>query len=126
MAKVEMTIDSLRQDLLHYEWILLLKDKVKERYLPICIGSPQADIIKRLFSSIERTEFTDYNLTVEGIDINDAELKSVIISGFKNNVFHAKLLLKRNNITSKVDCPPAKAVAIAIISGVSILQRRSS
>ena len=48
MAKVEMIIDSLRQDLLYYEWVVILKEKLGERYLPVYIGPQQADIIKSL------------------------------------------------------------------------------
>jgi len=36
MAKTEVAIDSMRQDLLHYEWVLILKEKSAVRQPPSC------------------------------------------------------------------------------------------
>lgn len=48
MAQVEMIIDSVRRKSLSDEWVVILKAKGAERYLPIYVGPSQADIIKRL------------------------------------------------------------------------------
>jgi len=46
MAWVEMTIDSVRRNLMSDSWTVILKERNAERYLPICVGLAQADIIK--------------------------------------------------------------------------------
>ena len=92
MAKVEMIIDSLRQDLPYCEWVVILKEKSGERYLPVHIGSQQADIIKNLLVGTEPTESVEFDFSVPDVDINIAELQSVIINRLKNNVFYARLL----------------------------------
>jgi len=51
MAKVEMIIDSVRRNSLGNDWVVILKEKTAECYLPIYIGSPQADVIKKLLVS---------------------------------------------------------------------------
>ena len=120
MAQIEMVIDSLRQDLLYYEWVVILKEKSGERYLPVYIGSQQADIIKNLLVGTEPTEPVDFNFSVPDVDINIAELQSVIINRLKNNVFYAKLLFTHHNKSYKVDCPPAKAIALSLRMQVPI------
>ena len=92
MAKVEMMIDSQRQDLLYYEWVVILKEKSGERYLPVHIGSQQADIIESLLVGTEPTEPVEFDSSAPDVDINIAELQSVIINRLKNNGFYAKLL----------------------------------
>jgi hypothetical protein len=120
MAKVEMIIDSLRQDLLYYEWVVILKEKLGERCLPVYIGSQQADIIKSLLVGTEPTEPVDFDFSVPDVDINIAELQSVIINRLKNNVFYAELLFTHHNKSYKVDCPPAKAIALSLRMQVPI------
>ena len=41
MAEVEMVIDSLRQSPVNHQWVVILKEKLAERYLPVYIGSSQ-------------------------------------------------------------------------------------
>jgi len=120
MSRVEVIVDSIRQDLLHYEWVVILKERSAERYLPICVGSTQADIIKSLPVGTEPIETADYDLSVPGVDTTGAGIKSVIISRFKNNIFYAKLLFSRHNKSHKVDCPVAKAIALGIKEGAPI------
>jgi len=120
MTRVEMTIDSVRQELLNYEWVVMLKEKAAERYLPIYVGALQGETIKSLLVGTEITEPVDFDFSVPDVDINIAELQSVIINRFRKNVFHAKLLFTHHNKTYKVDCPPAKAITLAIESRVPI------
>jgi hypothetical protein len=108
MARVEMTIDSVRRDL-HYEWVVILKEKLAKRYLPIYMGSSQADIIKSLLVGTEPAEPVDYDFSVAEVDTTDAVLKSLVINGFANNIFHAKLLFTHHKKSYEVDCPVAEA-----------------
>ena len=40
-----MEIDSIRVSLMNYQRVVILKEKNTDRYLPIWIGSPEADAI---------------------------------------------------------------------------------
>jgi len=42
---IEMTIDSIRVSLMNYQRVVILKEKMSERYLPIWIGPAEADAI---------------------------------------------------------------------------------
>ena len=121
MAKVvEMAIDSVRQELLNYEWVVMLRQKFSERYLPVYVGALQGEMIKSLLVGTKITEPVAFDFSVTDVDINIDELQSVIINRFRNNVFHAKLLFTHQNKSYKVDCPPAKAITLAIESEVPI------
>lgn len=59
---------------------------------------------------IEPAESVDYDLSVPGIDTAGAEIRSVIISRFKDNVYYARLVYTSRGKSYEVDCPPAKAL----------------
>ena len=119
MARVEVTIDSVRRDL-HYEWVVILKEKLAKRYLPIYMGSSQADIIKSLLVGTKPAEPVDFDFSVPGVDTSKADIKSVIINRFKNNIFYAKLLFAHHKKSYEVDCPVAKAISLVVKAGVPI------
>ena len=118
MTPVEMVIDGLRQSPVNHQWVVVLKEKLEERYLPVYIGSSQAEALKR--------ELTDSRLSraigagpiskeIKGIGSN---VRSVKLDKFDNNVFSAKLVLAAPG--KSVACPPAKALAIAVRARASI------
>jgi len=98
MAKVEMVIDSVRRNSLGNDWVVILKEKTAERYLPIYIGSPQVDVIKKLLMGHAPR------------DTVSPKIESVIINRFENNTFYARLSYK----SYEVDYPPAEALALSI------------
>lgn len=114
MVQVEMIIDSVRRKSLSDEWVVILKAKGAERYLPIYVGPSQADIIKRLLVGTGPVEPVDLDLSSAGIDIIFSKVESVTINRSEANVFHAKLLLSYHDKSLEVDCPPAKALALGV------------
>ncbi len=115
MGVVEMTIDSLRRNSLSSEWTLILKEKGAERYLPIYIGSQQANVIEKLLLGAGHIDPAEFDLSSAGIDIIFCKVEAAIINQFADNVFRAKLLLTRDDKEAvEVDCAPAKAVAHGI------------
>jgi len=49
-----------------------------------------------------------------GIDTTKSKVESVIINGFDNNIFYARLLLSEHDKPREVDCPSAIALALAV------------
>ena len=121
MAQVEMIIDSVRRKSLSDEWVVILKEKGAERYLPIYIGPRQANILEKLLIGVGRVDPVEFDLSSAGIDTIFCKVEAVIINQFADNVFYAKLLLTQNDDEAvEVDCAPAKAVAHGIRAEASI------
>ncbi len=116
MADVEMVIDALRQTSVSGQWVVILREKTTERYLPIYVGSAQAETIKREMIDISPSRPLDDDLIYKNIITKYSEVKTVRLYKFEDNRFAAKLILD----ASEVDCPPAVALAIAIRLGLSI------
>ena len=116
MADLEMIIDALRQTSVSGQWVVILREKTAERYLPVYIGSVQAETIKRELTHVNPSRPLDDDLIYRGIATTCSEVRAVRLYKFEDNRFAAKLILD----ASEVDCPPAVALAIAIRLGVSI------
>ena len=121
MAEVEMVIDSVRQSPANLQWVVTLKEKLAERYLLIYVGLSQANTIERELTDVRSPKAITQDLGLTGIDTTDLKLESVTINRFEDNAFHAKLLMTSNNKAYDVDCPAAKALAIAVRVNVPIL-----
>ena len=49
---IEMIIDSIRVSLMNYQQVVILKEKMAERYLPIWIGPAEAEAIRLKLHSV--------------------------------------------------------------------------
>jgi len=108
---VEVIIDSLRHGT--NTWIVVLKDKRADRYLPILIGETQADVLTGELQgrrSVEPDRFLAItNATTGGV-------KSVTIH-LESDTFYAKLLCHHDE---EVKCPIGVALALAVRAKVLI------
>ena len=114
MAEIEMVIDSVRQSPANLQWVVTLKQKLAERYLLIYVGSSQADTIKRELTDVKSPRAITQDFGPIGIDTTNSKLEYVTINRFEDNAFSAKLVLATPSRPCEVDCPPAKALAIAV------------
>lgn len=123
MTLKECTIDSVRKNLRNREWIILLKDKDREQYLPICIGQNQANIVKRALVHDYKChyEIRHYEHFLAGADIFLSTLESVIVSMPQDLLFRAKLLIKESGKSYEFDCPVAGALTLAFRRKAKIL-----
>ena len=103
------------------KWVVILRENDAERYLPIYIGSSQADIIGKLLMREGPVESAYLGLSSVGNNVAFSGVESVTISRLNGNVFYSKLLLPYQDKSLEVDCPTAKAIAIAVRAEAPIL-----
>ncbi|MBA7467965.1 hypothetical protein ES707_03205 [subsurface metagenome] len=114
MAQIEVTIDSVRLSLMSGEWVVGLKEKGTEQYLPIYMGPSQANIVKRELIGARFPEPEDYGCFSAGTDVTNFVLESVTVNRFEDDTFYTKLLLSQNEESFEIDCPVAGALALAV------------
>ena len=121
MAKVEMVIDSLRRSPVKHQWVAVLKDKLAEQYLPIYIGSSQAETLKRELTDIRPSRPLGDDPISKDIKTIGSKVRSVKIDKLEDNEFSAKLVLATPSKPYEIDCPLSKALAIAMRAKAPIL-----
>ena len=111
---IEMTIESIRVSLVNYQRVVMLKEKNTLRYLPIWIGSAEAQAIAiRLQEGIQVQRPMTHDLLATTIEVLGAKVDHVIVSDLKNDTFYAKILLNTKEGQLEIDSRPS-ALALAV------------
>ena len=111
---IEMTIDSIRVSLMNYQRVVILKEKIAERYLPIWIGPAEADAIAVKLQGVTVPRPMTHDLLSSIIDALGASIDSIIVNDLKNDTFYAKIILNVDGGQMEVDSRPSDALALAV------------
>ncbi len=111
---VEMTIDSIRVSLMNYQRVVILKEKMADRYLPIWIGPAEADAIAVKLQGINVPRPLTHDLLRSVVDALGATVNSIIVNDLKNDTFYAKIILNVDGGRMEVDSRPSDALALAV------------
>jgi len=117
---IEMTIDSIRVSLMNYQRVVILKEKIADRYLPIWIGPAEADAIAVKLQDVTVPRPLTHDLLRSVIDALGATINSIIVSELKNDTFYAKIVLNVDGRQMEVDSRPSDALALAVRADVPI------
>jgi len=122
MALVEMVIDSVRRAMRKDEWVVLLKEGTAERYLPIYLDSPHADVLKKALSNQQCSELEIVDPSSRDISriLATAESVNLVIDRLQDGVFHARLLVTQRGELYPFDCSLGKALALGVKAGAHI------
>jgi bifunctional DNase/RNase len=128
MSKKEVKIDTIRQALLgpnlEYPWVVLFKSISSDSYLPVHISRVQAELTQKIMLYEEVISLdsllNDLDLPVE--QMSKGTLESIVIEPKGENMFIARLILRRSKRKGKtqVELPVGNAVALSFITKVPI------
>ena len=122
---IEMTIDSIRVSLMNYQRVVILKEKISDRYLPIWIGPAEADAIAVKLQNVAVPRPLTHDLLSSVIDTLGAVVDSIIVNDLKNDTFYAKVVLDVSGKHVEVDSRPSDALALAVRTSVPIFADES-
>ena len=111
---IEMTIDSIRVSLMNYQRVVILKERMAERYLPIWIGPAEADAIAVKLQDVNVPRPLTHDLLSSVIDNLGANVNSIVVNDLKNDTFYAKIVLNVDGGLVEVDSRPSDALALAV------------
>lgn len=117
---IEMTIDSIRVSLMNYQRVVMLKEKMTERYLPIWIGPAEADAIAVKLQGVTVPRPLTHDLLRTVIQTLGANINSIIVSDLRNDTFFAKIIFDVDGRQMEIDSRPSDALALAVRAEVPI------
>jgi hypothetical protein len=109
----EMEIEALGFDRVTRTPIVLLTDKKKETVLPIWIGLCEARSIEIGLSGVIPPRPLTYDLVAAMVRTLNAEVKRVVITDLRDQVFYAQVVMSVNGKVSNIDARPSDAIALA-------------
>ena len=110
----EMVIDSIRVSLVNYQRVVILRVKGSDRYLPIWVGSAEADSIALRLQDVEVPRPLTHDLLLTAIKSLGATIERIVVSDLADDTFYAKVVLHCNGTVTEVDSRPSDAIALAV------------
>jgi len=114
---VEMVVESVRVHMLSSRHVVILKEKARDRYLPIWIGPWEASAIAMKLQGLTPERPLTHDLFAAALEGLGARVDRVIISALAEETFHARLLLEHDGQVVEVDSRPSDALALAVRAG---------
>lgn len=119
-ALVEMQIESVRVHMLSNRHVVILKDAVGDRYLPIWIGAWEASAIAMRLQGLQAERPLTHDLFAAALERLGVRVERVVISELSDETYHARIHLERDGVQVEVDARPSDALALAVRAEVQI------
>ena len=93
---VEMHIESVRVHMLSNRHVVILKDQVGDRYLPIWIGAWEASAIAMRLQGLQAERPLTHDLFAAALERLGVRVQRVVISELADETYHARIHLERD------------------------------
>ena len=111
---VEMKVEGLTLDPLTNMPIIILKDLLSDKALPIWVGYFEANAIALEIEKINTPRPMTHDLLSSMIFSLHAKVKHVLINDLKDNTFFAVISVIQNGSDMTIDSRPSDAIALAL------------
>jgi uncharacterized protein len=96
-------------------YVVILKEKEGERWLPIFIGAAEAQSISFLLQGLEYARPMTYDLFAHILESGGVSIVSATVTDLKDNTFFAVIDLRTTKGEAKqIDARPSDAIALAL------------
>ena len=100
--------------------IIVLKEVDGDRKFPIVIGSGEAYAIDRRLKGILHPRPLTHDLLAAVIDQMGGSIERIEINNLQDHTFFARIHIRQNGNTVKVDSRPSDAIALGVATQVPI------
>jgi bifunctional DNase/RNase len=118
---IEVTIDSVRVNLMSPQRLVILREVGADRYLPIWVGQYEAEAITVALQEVEMIRPLTHDLLRNVFVTLNAKIKRIEIVSLKEDIFYGSIVVEVNGQETAVDSRPSDAIALAVRAHVPIL-----
>jgi hypothetical protein len=111
---LEMSLVGVRVELPSNQPIVLLKEVVGDRYLPIWIGAVEATAIAFALQGIETPRPMTHDLLRDILAQTDVQVDRIVISDLVEQTFYATIKMGADGRAMEVSSRPSDAIALAV------------
>jgi bifunctional DNase/RNase len=122
---IEVTIDSVRVNLMSPQRLVILREVGADRYLPIWVGQYEAEAITVALQEVEMVRPLTHDLLKNVFTTFNAKVKRIEIVALKEDIFYGSIVAEVNGQETNVDSRPSDALALAVRAHVPILVEES-
>src|ERR1700688_1560365 len=111
---IEVSVDSIRIHMPTAQHLVILKEKEADRYLPIWIGSFEAQAIATKISGNPLGRPLTHDLMATAFGDLGVSVKRIVVTRLADQVFYARLYVKQDGRDLDFDARPSDAIALAV------------
>jgi bifunctional DNase/RNase len=109
-----MVVESVRVHMLSSQHVVILRESDSERYLPIWIGSWEAQSIAMRLQGVEAERPLTHDLLASILDELSVTVRQVVVSDLADETFRARIVLVQGGSDYEIDARPSDAIALAV------------
>jgi len=111
---VAVRVDRVTLDTSTNRFVVILKDDVRSRWLPIVVGSTEAQAIALQLEKISPPRPLTHDLIKNLLDSVRVMVTRIVVNDLRENTYYAAISLKTNGTTKEIDARPSDAIALAL------------
>ncbi|MFQ5751739.1 MAG: bifunctional nuclease domain-containing protein [bacterium] len=111
---IAVRVDRVTLDTHTNRFVVILKDDVNNRWLPIVVGNTEAQAIALQLEQITPPRPLTHDLIKNLLDSLEAKIARVIVNELRENTYYALISLKLNGNKTDIDARPSDAIALAL------------
>ena len=115
-----MMVESVRVHMLSSQHVVILREADAERYLPIWIGSWEAQSIAMKLQGVEAERPLTHDLLASMLSELGVSVLRILVSDLADETYRARIVLLQNGSDLEIDARPSDAIALAVRVGAPI------
>jgi uncharacterized protein len=117
---ISVRVERVTLDTENNRFVVILKDDVHRRWLPIVVGPSEAQAIALQLENIQPPRPMTHDLLKNILDTMHAAILRVVVNDLKDNTYFAEIDIKKNGDQSRIDARPSDAIALALRTSAPI------
>jgi len=111
---IAVRVDRVTFDTTTNRFVVILKDDVNNRWLPIVVGSTEAQAIALQLEKISPPRPLTHDLMKNLLDSIKIGVNRIVVNDLRENTYYALISIKNNGSTQEIDARPSDANALAL------------
>ncbi|MBN2355150.1 bifunctional nuclease family protein [candidate division KSB1 bacterium] len=111
---VRVKVERVTLDTATSRFVVILKDEKQNRWLPIVVGSTEAQAIALQLENIAPPRPLTHDLIRNLLELLDVNVVRVVVNDLRDNTYFALINLQCNGLSKEIDARPSDAIALAL------------
>ncbi|MCH7673970.1 bifunctional nuclease family protein [candidate division KSB1 bacterium] len=111
---IAVRVDRVTLDAHTNRFVVILKDDVNNKWLPIVVGNTEAQAIALQLENVSPPRPLTHDLIKSLLESVKAKISRVVVSDLRENTYYAVLSMKLNGQSTDIDARPSDAIALAL------------
>jgi hypothetical protein len=113
-AMRQMLVDSVRVHVSSTQHVVILREAERERYLPIWVGSWEAQSIAMKLQGVDVERPLTHDLLASLLEELGVRVRRIVVSDLADDTYRARIILSRGEDDYDIDARPSDAIALAV------------